>query len=98
MQKPKLSVSAGEVYKEEPWKKIQQENQEYRLREKMVKNKYRKLYKSMMEGKKKRAKEVWLLKKKRKLHDEKVKNEKKGKVVEEIVGKKPKGLKSVKTR
>ncbi|CAG9837759.1 unnamed protein product [Diabrotica balteata] len=70
-KKPKLSVSTGEVYKEVPWEKDRQERQEFRLREKMVKNKHRKLYKSMMEGKKQRAKEIWLLRKKRRLHDEK---------------------------
>ncbi|XP_050508796.1 pescadillo homolog [Diabrotica virgifera virgifera] len=70
-KKPKLSVSTGEVYKEIPWEKDRQERQEFRLREKMVKNKHRKLYKSMMEGKKQRAKEIWLLRKKRRLHDEK---------------------------
>lgn len=46
----------------------------------MVKNKHRNLYKSMMKGKRERAKETWLLKKKRRLHDEKVQgNKKKGK-------------------
>lgn len=41
----------------------------------MVKGKYRKLYKSMMQGRKDRAKESWLLKKKRRLHDEKQKKD-----------------------
>lgn len=36
----------------------------------MIKKKHRKLYKSMMEGKRQRAKEIWLLRKKRRLHDE----------------------------
>ncbi|KAJ8967583.1 hypothetical protein NQ314_002768 [Rhamnusium bicolor] len=78
-QKLKLSVSTGEVYKEVPWEKNRQEQQEYRLREKMIKKKHRKLYKSMMEGKKDRAKEIWLLRKKRRLHDEKQAEEKKAK-------------------
>ncbi|CAG9862949.1 unnamed protein product [Phyllotreta striolata] len=75
-KKPKLSVSTGEVYKEIPWEKSRQERQEFRLREKMIKNKHRHLYKSMMEGKQKRAKEIWLLRKKRRLHDEKEKGQK----------------------
>ncbi|XP_056641373.1 pescadillo homolog [Diorhabda sublineata] len=73
----KLSVSTGEVYKEVPWEKARQERQEFRLREKMVKNKHRKLYKSMMEGRRDRAKEIWLLRKKRRLHDENEKGKKK---------------------
>ncbi|XP_050310449.1 pescadillo homolog isoform X2 [Anthonomus grandis grandis] len=77
--KSKLSVSTGEVYKEVPWEKNRQERQEYRLREKMIKKKHKKLYKSMMEGKKERAKEIWLLRKKRRLHDEKLAGEKKKK-------------------
>lgn len=78
-KKPKLSVSKGEVYKEVPWEKSKQERQEYKLREKLVKNKHRKLYKSMMAGRQERAKEIWLLRKKRRLNDEKLKEEKKAK-------------------
>lgn len=74
-----MSVTPGEVYKEVPWEKNRQERQEFRLREKMIKKKHRKLYKSMMEGKKDRAKEIWLLRKKRRLHDEKAAAEKKSK-------------------
>lgn len=65
---------AGEVYKEPSWEKKNLERQEFKLREKMVKKKHRKLYKSMMEGKRQRAKEIWLLRKKRRLHDEKVRD------------------------
>ncbi|XP_030759375.1 pescadillo homolog [Sitophilus oryzae] len=75
-KKGKLSVTTGEVYKEIPWEKDRQEKQAYRLREKMIKKKHRKLYKSMMEGRKDRAKEIWLLRKKRRLHDEKKAGEK----------------------
>lgn len=75
-KKGKLAVTPGEVYKEAPWEKTKQEKQEHRLREKMVKRKYRNLYKSMMQGRKEREKEAWLLKKKRRLHDEKLKGEK----------------------
>lgn len=77
--KKKLSVKAGEVVKEVPWAKKLQEKDEFKLREKMIKGKHRKLYKSMMRGKQDRAKEAWLLKKKRKLHDEMQKAEKKTK-------------------
>lgn len=69
-QAAKMSVSVGEVHREVPWEASRQERQEYRLREKMVKKKHKKLYKSMMEGKTKRAKEIWLLRKKRRLHDQ----------------------------
>lgn len=71
-------MSTGEVYKEVPWEKNRQERQEFRLREKMIKKKHRKLYKSMMEGKKDRAKEIWLLRKKRRLLDEAKSRRKKG--------------------
>lgn len=77
-QKPKLSVKPGEVYKEIPWEKTKQERQEYKLREKMVKGKYKRLYKSMIQGRQERAKEAWLLKKKRRLLDESVQKVKKG--------------------
>lgn len=69
-QDQKLLVKSGELYKEDPNQKRQQEIQEYKLREKMVKNKHRKLYKSMKKGRLERSKEVWLLKKKRRLIDE----------------------------
>lgn len=75
-QKSKLSVATGEVYKEDPWEQKTLDKQEFKLREKMIKKKHRKLYKSMMEGKRQRSKEIWLLRKKRRLHDEKEKDEK----------------------
>lgn len=78
-QKPKLIVTPGEVYKESPWEKVKQERQEHKLREKMVKRKYKNLYRSMMQGKKERAKEAWLLKKKRRLYEEQKQEEKKSK-------------------
>lgn len=67
--KNKMKVKTGEVIKEDPWEKKRQERQEYRLRERMIKKKHRNLYRSMMEGRKERAKEIWLLRKKRRLHD-----------------------------
>lgn len=72
-----MSVTPGQVHKEVPWEKNRQEKQEYRLREKMIKKKHKNLYKSMMQGRKERAKEIWLLRKKRRLHDEKELTEKK---------------------
>lgn len=70
-------MKPGQVYKEVPWEKTKQERQEYKLREKMVKGKYKRLYKSMMEGRKERNKEAWLLKKKRRLLDESAQEKKK---------------------
>ena len=64
-----MKVKTGEVTKEDPWEKKRLEKQEYRLRERMIKKKHRKLYRSMMEGRKERAKQIWLLCKKRRLHD-----------------------------
>ena len=72
-----MKVMSGEVVKTDPWEKSRQERQEYRLREKLVKNKHRKLYKSMMKGREDRAKAIWLLRKKRRLHEETEKTKKK---------------------
>ncbi|KAK6638046.1 hypothetical protein RUM44_008471 [Polyplax serrata] len=74
-----MSVTPGEVFRESPVYKQIEKRHEYKLREKMVPNKYRKLYKSMMEGRQKRAKEIWLLEKKRRRIDEMEKQEKKNK-------------------
>lgn len=70
-------MKTGEVHKEDPWENKRQEKQEYRLREKMIKKKHKNLYKSMMQSRQEKAKEIWLLKKKRRLHDENEKAEKK---------------------
>ncbi|KAJ9593071.1 hypothetical protein L9F63_027687, partial [Diploptera punctata] len=61
MLKKKMSVSVGEVTKEDPNEKKKQQTQENKLREKMIKKKHRGLYKSMMKGRRERGKEVWLL-------------------------------------
>lgn len=71
-----MKVKPGKIEPEIPYQKERQQRQEYQLREKMVKKKHRKLYKSMMDGKKKRMKEIWLLRKKRRIHDEKEKETK----------------------
>lgn len=73
-----MKVQAGQITKENSWEQTKREKQEYRLREKMVKNKHRKLYKSMMKGREERAKEIWLLRKKRRIHDAKEKEKQKG--------------------
>lgn len=64
-----MQVKSGETMKENPWEKARQKKLEYRLREKMIKKKHRKLYKSMMKGREERAKAIWLLRKKRRIHD-----------------------------
>ncbi|XP_046980998.1 pescadillo homolog [Schistocerca americana] len=64
-KRKRMSVTAGTVSVEDPMEKVRQNRQEYRLREKMIAKKHRKLYRSMMEGRTERAKEVWLLRKKR---------------------------------
>ncbi|OXU26295.1 hypothetical protein TSAR_014005 [Trichomalopsis sarcophagae] len=76
-KKQAMKVKGGEIAKEDPWEKSRQERQEYRLREKLVRNKHRKLYKSMMKGREERAKDIWLLRKKRRLHEEADKKKKK---------------------
>lgn len=76
-KKKKMKVQTGEIMKENPWAKAQREKQEYRLREKMIKKKHRKLYKSMMKGREERAKQIWLLRKKRRIHDTKEKDKRK---------------------
>ncbi|KAL6448479.1 hypothetical protein ACFW04_000408 [Cataglyphis niger] len=68
-KKKKMKVQVGKITKEDPWEKAKREKQEYRLREKMIKKKHRKLYKSMMKGREERAKQIWLLRKKRRIHD-----------------------------
>lgn len=80
-QKKNMQVKLGEKMQADPWERARQEKQEYRLREKMIKKKHRKLYRSMMKGREDRAKEIWLLRKKRRIHDtnekEKRKNQRK---------------------
>ncbi|XP_046418289.1 pescadillo homolog [Neodiprion fabricii] len=68
-KKKGMVVQQGQLTRENPWEKNRIEKQEYRLREKMIKKKHRNLYKSMMQGKEDRAKEIWLLRKKRRIHD-----------------------------
>jgi len=72
-----MTVQTGKITTENPWEKARLEKQEYRLREKMIKKKHRKLYKSMMKGREERAKEIWLLRKKRRIHETKEKEKRK---------------------
>ncbi|CAG9783885.1 unnamed protein product [Diatraea saccharalis] len=76
-KKKAMSVTTGVPHKEHPYQKEIEDKQAFRLREKLVRKKYRNLYKSMKAGQEKRKKEIWLLRKKRRLHDEKVKEAKK---------------------
>ncbi|XP_011306232.1 pescadillo homolog [Fopius arisanus] len=72
-----MKVKPGAPLHEDPWARAKQEKQEFRLREKMVRKKHRKLYKSMMAGRENRAKEIWLLRKKRRIHEEGEKDKRK---------------------
>ncbi|PSN36784.1 Pescadillo [Blattella germanica] len=74
-KKKAMSVSIGAVTREDPGEKRRQNYQEHKLREKMIKNKHRNLYRSMMKGRQKREKEAWLLGKKRKVIEAKEKAE-----------------------
>ncbi|XP_032676556.1 pescadillo homolog [Odontomachus brunneus] len=70
LQKKKaMKVKVGEVTKKNQWEEVQRQKQEYRLREKMIKNKHRNLYRSMMKGREERRKAIWLLRKKRRIYD-----------------------------
>lgn len=66
-----MEVTAGKKEKEDPAEKRREEYQEYKLREKMINKKHRKLYKSMMKGRFDRIRDKKLLMKKKRLIDEK---------------------------
>lgn len=70
-----MKVKVGKITKENPWEEAQRQKQEYRLRAKMVKNKHRNLYKSMMKGRAERRRANWLLRKKRQIYDANKKEE-----------------------
>merc|ERR1712237_312748 len=72
---------AVEVGKEEAKEDDNIEDEEYRLRVMMIKNKHRGLYKSMMKGRKRRENEAKIMEKKRKAHDEEEVAKKKAKKV-----------------
>eukprot|EP00096_Caligus_rogercresseyi_P009997 TRINITY_DN3510_c0_g1_i1.p1 TRINITY_DN3510_c0_g1~~TRINITY_DN3510_c0_g1_i1.p1 ORF type:complete len:567 (-),score=197.15 TRINITY_DN3510_c0_g1_i1:88-1788(-) len=84
----KVLEGHAEVVNPEEEKKMM-EDEEYRLRVMMIKNKHRGLYKSMMKSRKKRSRESNLLTKKRQEHDEQIKSsvdkeKKKKKTVESV--------------
>lgn len=72
-----MKVKSGEILKQDPYEKERQAKHEYKLREKMIQKKHRKLYRSMMAGRQDRAKAIWLLRKKRKIHEIKEKENRK---------------------
>ncbi|XP_017787190.1 PREDICTED: pescadillo homolog [Nicrophorus vespilloides] len=78
-KKSKLSVKAGEVTKEKPYSKLKEDRADYKLREKMIKGKYRKIYNDMMITKRTKSKEALLLKKKRSQLDKQAVEDKKQK-------------------
>ena len=55
-----------------------EEKEHYRFRELMIRNKDKRLYRSMMDNRKKREREAKKLEMKRKSHDQQVKSAKKG--------------------
>jgi len=58
-----------------------EDEEEYRLRVMMIKNKHRGLYRSMMKGRKRRENEAKIMEKKRKVHDDAERAQKKAKQV-----------------
>lgn len=65
LQMKKMQVGKGKVHKEDPYAEARSAKENFKLREKLVKNKHQKLHKSMKIAKQSRKKEAWLLKKKR---------------------------------
>jgi len=65
-----MIVSTGKLEKDDPVEKRREEYQEYKLREKMINKKHRKLYFSMMKGRKERKKDKKILMKKKRMLDE----------------------------
>ncbi|KAL7294285.1 hypothetical protein TKK_0012300 [Trichogramma kaykai] len=80
-KKKEMKVKSGEVIKEDPYEKKRLERQEYRLREKLVPNKHRKVYKAMMKSREDKAKAIWLLRKKRRINDKEKQSQKREKTV-----------------
>lgn len=66
-----MMVSTGKAKKDDPVEKRKEEYQEYKLREKMINKKHRKLYQSMMKGRRDRVRDKKILMKKKRLIDEK---------------------------
>lgn len=72
-----MEVKKGETYRVNKSKERKDYKQMHQLKEKMIRRKYRNLYKSMMQGRRSREKEIKLLKYKRRLHERKRLEEKK---------------------
>ncbi|XP_046687521.1 LOW QUALITY PROTEIN: pescadillo homolog [Homalodisca vitripennis] len=66
-----MMVSSGKVEKEDPAEQRREEYQEFKLREKMINKKHRRLYQSMMKGRRDRIRDKKILMKKRRIIDEK---------------------------
>jgi pescadillo protein len=60
-----MAVKVGEIAQDNPRQIAYEEKNQQLLREKMIARKHRKLYRSMMDGRRKRTREANLLKKKR---------------------------------
>lgn len=72
-----MEVKKGETYRANKSKERKDYKQMHQLKEKMIRRKYRNLYKSMMQGRRGREKEIKLLKYKRRLHERRRFEEKK---------------------
>jgi pescadillo protein len=66
-----MMVSTGKPEKIDPAELRKEEYQEYKLREKMIHKKHRKLYQSMMKGRRDRTRDKKILMKKRRTIEEK---------------------------
>lgn len=75
--KKRMGVTKGTLEKPDPLVKQREETEEHKMREKMIGNKHRKLYRHMMDNKKKWDKETALMEKKRKRLEEQQSDKKK---------------------
>uniref|UniRef100_A0A1B6ERC9 Pescadillo homolog n=1 Tax=Cuerna arida TaxID=1464854 RepID=A0A1B6ERC9_9HEMI len=66
-----MMVSSGKPEKEDPAEQRREEYQEFKLREKMINKKHRRLYQSMMKGRRDRIRDKKILMKKRRIIEEK---------------------------
>lgn len=75
-----MEVKPGEMYRANKNAERKDYKQMHQLKEKMIRRKYRNLYKSMKQARVGRQKEIKLLKYKRRLHERKVAEEKRAAV------------------
>uniref|UniRef100_A0A1B6L8V9 Pescadillo homolog n=1 Tax=Graphocephala atropunctata TaxID=36148 RepID=A0A1B6L8V9_9HEMI len=66
-----MMVSSGKLEKEDPADQRREEYQQYKLREKMINKKHRRLYQSMMKGRRDRIRDKKTLMKKKRMIEEK---------------------------